>query len=55
MQKVYYDYTRLKFRENANVSEAKKIKQLLADAKEEINWVRSIMNRTDGPPPGASS
>lgn len=44
-QKIWYDYTRLKFEENAQVTDKAKIKKLIADAEEEINWVKSVLDR----------
>jgi hypothetical protein len=46
-KEVYYDYTRLKFKENANVKEAKKIKFLISSSEEEIAWVRGILTSSD--------
>ena len=48
-QKVYYDYTRLKFKENADLTDAKKIRSLINTGEEELQWVRKILDyREDG-------
>lgn len=43
-KEVYYDYTRLKFRENSSLKDSKKIRALLSASKEEIAWVRKILD-----------
>ena len=42
-QQVYYDYTRLKFKENASLKDGKKIRALISASEEEIAWVRNIL------------
>lgn len=44
-QKIYHDYIRLKFTEHWNIRDKKKIKQLLVDGNDELDWVISVMNR----------
>lgn len=44
-QKTWYDYLRLKYEENANVKDEKRIVFLLKQAREEIDWVQSILDR----------
>ncbi len=42
-QKIWYDYTRLKFAENENCKDPKKIKTLLSNAEEELDWVIKVV------------
>jgi hypothetical protein len=46
-KEVYYDYTRLKFQENSNVKDGKKIRFLISSSEEEIAWVRGILDAKD--------
>jgi hypothetical protein len=48
-QKVYYDYARLKFKENKSVKDEKQIKKLLINAVEEIQWLESVLSRKENP------
>ena len=43
-KEVYYDYTRLKFKENSSLKDGKKIRALISASKEEIAWVRKILD-----------
>ena len=47
-KKVYYDYTRLKFKENAELTDAKKIRFLISSGEEELEWVRKILDHREG-------
>ncbi len=44
-QKIWYDYTRLKFEENANVSDPKKLAKLIEAGNEELTWMESVLER----------
>lgn len=48
-RKVYYDYTRLKFRENLHLTDPKKIKFLVNESEEEIAWVRKVLESRGKP------
>lgn len=43
-KEIYYDYTRLKFKENASLKDSKKIRALISASEEEIAWVRKILD-----------
>jgi Complex 1 protein (LYR family) len=47
-KQVYYDYTRLKFKENAALTDAKKIRFLISSGEEELEWVRKILDYRAG-------
>ena len=47
-KKVYYDYTRLKFKENAELADAKKIRHLINSGVEELEWIRKILDHREG-------
>jgi hypothetical protein len=42
-QQYWYDYLRLKMAENADVTDEKRIKLLMAEARESIEWTKSII------------
>lgn len=44
-QKIWYDYVRLKYDENANVTDKEKIKTLIRNGFEELDWVESVLAR----------
>ena len=44
-QKIWYDYTRLKFGENESVGDEKVVQKLLKDGYEELEWVKSVIRR----------
>mmetsp|Transcript_21264 Transcript_21264/g.30457 ORF Transcript_21264/g.30457 Transcript_21264/m.30457 type:complete len:85 (-) Transcript_21264:85-339(-) len=44
-RKTWYDYTRLKYDENKLVTDEKKISRILTDAKEQVCWMSSIIER----------
>jgi hypothetical protein len=44
-QKIWYDYTRLKFQENADCRDPVKLQKLIKDAKEELEWTESLVKR----------
>ena len=44
-QKMYYDYTRLKYDEHAHLKDEKKIRLILNNAKEELDWLNSVLVR----------
>lgn len=44
-QQMYYDYTRLKYSQYHNLRDEKKIIQLLNDAHEDLEWLRSVITR----------
>ena len=48
-KEVYYDYTRLKFRENAGLKDGRQIRFLINASEEEIAWVRKILEANDKP------
>lgn len=43
-QKIWYDYTKLKFAENAHRS-PEDIRTLVSSAYEELEWVKSVVQR----------
>lgn len=43
-QRLWYDYTRLKFDENASKSN-QEVRKLVKDAYEELDWVKSVIAR----------
>jgi hypothetical protein len=43
-QKVWYDYCRLKFKENELLKDDKKIKIILEEAHEELDWIQTIID-----------
>lgn len=49
-QKLWYDYTRLKFQENAQCNAAE-VRKLVSNAHEELEWVKSVLQRA-GKDPG---
>jgi uncharacterized protein (DUF2461 family) len=44
-RKVWYDYTRLKYEEHKHLSDPERIKSLITDATEQIQWTKSIILR----------
>ena len=44
-QKLWYDYTRLKFDENAEVKDPNRLKQLIRDGLEELAWMETVIER----------
>lgn len=42
-QSTWYDYTKMKFRMNQDIKDSKKIKQLLSDAAEEVEFVENML------------
>ncbi len=46
-QKIWYDYTRLKFAENEAVNDEKVVEKLLKDGNEELEWVKSVIKRRE--------
>ena len=44
-QRMYYDYTRLKFGEHQHVKSTKELDKLIVDAREELEWVKSVVSR----------
>jgi hypothetical protein len=48
-KKVYYDYTRLKFRENASLTDSTKITFLINASEEELAWVSKILDSRQNP------
>lgn len=44
-QKIWYDYTRLKFAENEGLKDEKVLEKLLKDGNEELEWVVSVLKR----------
>lgn len=46
-QKTYYDYTRIKMQQNANVKDSREIMKLITAAEEELQWVESVLKRKD--------
>jgi hypothetical protein len=46
-QKIWYDYTRLKFEEQEKCN-GKQVKKLVSDALEELEWVKSVLARKNG-------
>ena len=44
-RKTWYDYTRLKYDENKLVTDEKKISRIISDAKEQLCWMASIIER----------
>ncbi len=46
-QKLWYDYTRLKYSENSQLKDMTQIKKKIADAKEELAWVESVVSRKE--------
>lgn len=49
-QKIWYDYTKLKYEENKMLSEEKKIARVIQEAEEQIEWMKSIIDRKKNPP-----
>jgi NurA-like 5'-3' nuclease len=45
-QKLWYDYVRLKYEENENVTDPVKLKRLIEQGKEELTWMESVLERT---------
>jgi NurA-like 5'-3' nuclease len=45
-QKLWYDYVRLKYEENKNVTDPVKLKRLIEQGKEELTWMESVLERT---------
>ena len=46
-KKIWYDYVRLKYIENQNLRDKDRVKKILAEAREELEWVKSVLNRKD--------
>ncbi len=46
-KKIWYDYTRLKYSEFSVMKDDRKIKQILVEGKEELEWLISVLNRKD--------
>lgn len=46
-QRTWHHYARLKFAENTNERSSHKIKALIADAYEQINWTETLLNRKE--------
>lgn len=46
-QQLWYDYLRLKFEENATIRDPKRIKQVLEEGEESLEWTLSILKRKD--------
>lgn len=44
-QKIWYDYTRLKYEENAYVTDPIKLKKLIEAGNEELAWMESVLER----------
>lgn len=44
-QKLWYDYTRLKFEENAEITDPVKIKRLIKEGNEELAWMETVLER----------
>ena len=44
-QKIWYDYTKLKYQENRKLSDEKKITRVIQDASEQLEWMKSIIDR----------
>lgn len=44
-QEVYYVYLKMKYKENANLRDSKKIKTMLRDAEEELDWLVTVIKR----------
>ena len=44
-QKIWYDYLQLKLEDNRGLKNDKKIKRLLNEADEELDWVISILEQ----------
>ena len=48
-KKIWYDYLRLKLEENAQLNDEKRIKLLLSEGEESLQWMLSILKRkTEG-------
>ena len=47
-QKIWYDYTRLKFAENEGLKDEKVLEKRLKDGNEELEWVVSVLKRKKG-------
>lgn len=45
-QKLWYDYTKLKFEENA-VKRPEEVKKIVSAAYEELEWVQSVLSRKE--------
>ena len=44
-QKIWYDYTRLKFGENEKVTDPVKLNKLIKSGHEELEWMESVLDR----------
>ena len=46
-KKIWYDYLRLKLAENSELKDEKKIRLLLAEGNESLDWMSSLLKRKD--------
>ena len=46
-QRTWYDYLRLKYDESKGEVDANKIKKMLKEAEEELEWVKTIIERSN--------
>lgn len=42
-QSTWYDYTKMKFRDNREIKDPQRIKNLIAEASEEIDFVENML------------
>jgi len=42
---VYYTYLRMKYKENARIRDTKKIKLIITEANEELDWLVTVIKR----------
>ena len=42
-QRIWRDYARLKFEENAETKDLKRIRRLISSARDEVEWVQKIL------------
>lgn len=47
-QKIWYDYVRLKYGENTNVTNPEQIKKLVKSGYEELEWIETVLTRKNG-------
>lgn len=46
-QKLWYDYVRLKYKENESCLDTNRIRTLLSSGEEELQWLQSVLDRKD--------
>lgn len=44
-QKTYYDYVRLKYEENAKLTNKQEIQRVISSSTEELEWLQTVLDR----------